>query len=557
MKKKSLFFLCSFLCLIFLCTCQGNAENTQLSVPSQITNVTVYTDGALITRTGNIDLEKGTYALRLTVDATHIDTDSAQSSITGKGEILGVQCTQVFLNEPEQEALNKITTEIENLEKQKSRQLAEKEVFEKKEAFVNACIDFSAVEIPKEMQTTYPSTASLLGTLDFIEENFRTVKNTQIAITENIAELDTKILRAKKEQAQLKTTPDKQKWEIIITFRSESKQTITVNAQYMTPRAHWTPIYKVAAPYTRETIQLSMLSSITQTTGEDWNDVTCTISNVQPLRTAVLPHPNTWCLALGRESQTDEKRMRRAMFSGGMMEISAAEPMASYDEESLPQAQYTETTRRELPLAFEYDITDKTSIDSKKTETQLPLWAKEVTGSFYYYVAPKLNQQAFLVADIATDEELLPAPINVYFGDSYIGKTILQSKKAGESFTLNLGADRNIRVKREKLVDKIKETMLFGKLDSPTITREYRFKITVENTKKEAATIHIVDTLPVSNTDKIIVKDIVISDEPTTRNYKDREGVCLWTVNLSPNETKEITYSFTITYPKDSPVIGL
>jgi len=56
---------------------------------------------------------------------------------------------------------------------------------------------------------------------------------------------------------------------------------------------------------------------------------------------------------------------------------------------------------------------------------------------------------------VSADKELLSGPLNVYFGDRFIGKTFLSEKKAGETFSLNLGADRDVKVKREKIKDKI------------------------------------------------------------------------------------------------------
>jgi hypothetical protein len=65
------------------------------------------------------------------------------------------------------------------------------------------------------------------------------------------------------------------------------------------------------------------------------------------------------------------------------------------------------------------------------------------------------------------------------------------------------------------------------------------------------------DSIPVSKTDKIQVKDVKLTPAPDLRNYKDKEGVMLWNLKLSPGEKKDILIDFVVTYPADSPPFGL
>jgi len=121
---------------------------------------------------------------------------------------------------------------------------------------------------------------------------------------------------------------------------------------------------------------------------------------------------------------------------------------------------------------------------------------------------------------------------------------------------MNLGANRGIKVRREKLLDKIKETY-FGKIQRDTVVRSFAYKITAENIKETPAFLKIVDRVPVSKTDKIEIRDLQIQPKPTQENYQDKAGVHLWSFELSPSEKREVRIEFTVTYPKDSPPYGL
>lgn len=141
--------------------------------------------------------------------------------------------------------------------------------------------------------------------------------------------------------------------------------------------------------------------------------------------------------------------------------------------------------------------------------------------------------------------------MQVHFGGRFVGTTFLGEKKAGEEFHLNLGVDREVKVKRERIRDKTKETF-FGKVE-----RDMAFKISLENLKDRPITIKVLDSIPISRTDKVEVKNVKITPDPTEKNYQDREGVFLWGLELKPGAKQEIAVEFVISYPKDQPVAGL
>ncbi len=222
----------------------------------------------------------------------------------------------------------------------------------------------------------------------------------------------------------------------------------------------------------------------------------------------------------------------------------------------MEEAAFAVAKKSELPLSFEYKMPQSLDIESRDKETILPLFMKKLKGDFYYYAIPKQSALTFLVCKAKADKELLSGPLNLYFGGRYIGKTFLDEKKAGEEFYLSLGADRDIMVKKEKLKDNIKETF-FKKIERATVIREFAYKITVENLKSRAVLLKVLDNIPVSRTDRIVVKDIHITPEPAQKNYQDREGVMVWEHHLNPEEKQEINIAFVVTYPKDVLPIGL
>ncbi|RKY39593.1 MAG: hypothetical protein DRP75_01760 [Candidatus Omnitrophota bacterium] len=160
------------------------------------------------------------------------------------------------------------------------------------------------------------------------------------------------------------------------------------------------------------------------------------------------------------------------------------------------------------------------------------------------------------MCQVSPDEELLPGPLNVYFGGRFVGRTYLPEKRAGEEFYLNLGVDRGVRVKWEKIKDKRTETF-FGKIKRKTVIRDLAFKINIENLKEKPIVVKVIDTIPVSRTDRIEVKNVKIVPLPKEKNYQGKEGVNLWELQIKPKRKAEINIEFTITYPENEPISGL
>ena len=295
-----------------------------------------------------------------------------------------------------------------------------------------------------------------------------------------------------------------------------------------------------------------MFARISQKSGEDWKKTALSVSNVIPVKGVRIPGISSWQLDLPRPEFARLKRSQAKL----MAETSDA---VKHDEEiqsSLGSpAEYASASAKELPLSFEYKMPFPVDIDSRDQFSILPLLTKKLSAETFHYSVPGQTNLTFLVADAKSDKELLAGKLNVYFDGRFIGDTYLSEKNPGEPFSLNLGADRSIKVHRKKMKDKIKETY-FGTIQRGTVVRSFSYRITAENIKDKPVTLKIIDRVPVSRTDKIEVKDIRLTPVPAESNYEDKEGVHLWVLQLSPGEIQKIDLDFTVAYPKEFNPLG-
>lgn len=516
---------------------------------SVIESVTLFSNQALITRSASTSVQKGQNEIELEIDSFHIDPDSVTARVFGQGEIYSVQYKEVPVKESSQDKIRDIVENIEQLQNEKQGFNNRKKSLLKNEAFLDAFIDFSKTQISKELKTDLPDTEGLNQTIAFLSTNYQKIYAEIQSIDVAVAEIDKELGVLKRELQMLRSSSRNVQKVIAILFTAGKAQDIRILAQYIVRNAGWQPLYKASLPSLSAKVDLTMFARIVQQTGEDWSNVSLSISNVVPLKGVRLPSLHSWQLDLPRPRSSVSApagRMAPRTKAAPDMEMLAEAPAEDVVAE---EAEFVQARKHRLPLSFEYKMSQKLNVESRQKETIIPLFTKQLTGDFYHWSVPKNNTLTFLAANVKADKELLDGPLNLYFGGQYIGKTYLEAKKAGEVFNLSLGADREVIVKYEKIKDKVLETY-FGKFDRSNIARELAYKITMENLKDKSVSLKILDSVPVSKTDRIQVKNLEIKPSPTQRNYLDRKGVMLWELTLKPKAAAEITIEFDLGYPK-------
>ena len=531
------------------------------TVPSKIRDVMLFTDQALVTREASIRVKPGLHELLLDVEAFQVDGDSVTARVFGDGEILGVQFREVPLREAAQENIRTLEQKLKSLRRTERRLNDDREVLAKKEQFLKSVVSFSEGQVPKDIKTSFPKTEDLDKTVRFLGTNFDAVARDRRALDEKIEDVRKDIAVAEKELQALRRPSGEAKKVIEVTFRAAREHRIRVEASYLVRQAAWGALYRASVPASMDGVDLSLFSRIRQKTGEDWDKVALSLSNVVPLKGVDLPEAAPWILSMPRPAPMAYRKAERNGMSRAKATMAAPAPMAEAlagaveDEAPAREAAFVSAAREAGALSFEYRIPQAVSIESRDKETILPLTAKRLKGDFFLYTVPKVNSLAFLVCRTASDAELLSGPLNVYFSGRYVGKTTLAEKRPGREFYLNLGADREVKVQRVKSRDRLKET-LFG-MERNTAVRELSYTLTVENLKDKPVTVRILDAVPVSRTDRIQVKDLKLDPQPKEKDVQGQEGVYLWEVALKPGEKRDVGISFDVSYPKDTPPVGL
>jgi TonB-dependent SusC/RagA subfamily outer membrane receptor len=215
-------------------------------------------------------------------------------------------------------------------------------------------------------------------------------------------------------------------------------------------------------------------------------------------------------------------------------------------EEENASIPLTVTSRREISNEYFVD-TPQTIISNDKTSTII---FKEISlkSTFEYQTIPLLSEHVFLIGKI--DEwyktDLLDGEANIYLENSYVGKSMINTRQFKDTMDISFGVDNNITVRREKLTD-FSENQLIGLNRKVTIA----YKLTLRNNKPYPVTAKVFDQVPVTTTKEIQVEPVELSGGKLNANT----GKVEWDLKVEPNEVKDLIIKYSVKYPRDKNVI--
>jgi TonB-dependent SusC/RagA subfamily outer membrane receptor len=203
---------------------------------------------------------------------------------------------------------------------------------------------------------------------------------------------------------------------------------------------------------------------------------------------------------------------------------------------------YISVADKELDVTFAIDLPYDVPTNGKAQTATLKEY--DVPAKYKYYAVPKLDKDAFLMAEVADWEglNLLPGEANIIFEGTYIGKSFIDPSSTQDTINLTMGRDKRIITKREKLKD-FSSVKFLGSNKKQIFT----YEITVKNNKKDEVNMLLKEQYPVSQNKEVEVELLESNDAAVNEEI----GVLTWKLKLAPGEVKKVRISYSVKYPKD------
>ena len=220
------------------------------------------------------------------------------------------------------------------------------------------------------------------------------------------------------------------------------------------------------------------------------------------------------------------------------MDIMAVE-MADMEESALVAVE-----QQQAQFGYEFDIRQPLTLPDGGSTVTTEIARYKLPASYEYRGIPKVDKEAFLVAS-ATDWQklsLMEGEANVYFDNSFVGKSILDPTVSSDTLTFSMGRDAGIVMQRTKVNEKSTRRFL-GSSQEQTMT----WRITVRNTRQENVAVTVFDQTPLSRND-----GIEVTVEELSGGIRDgKTGIVSWPLQLQAGEQRELVLQYKVKYSKN------
>jgi uncharacterized protein (TIGR02231 family) len=510
---------------------------TEIVTKSTLKEVTVFLSRAQLTIQSSTSIQAGTTDIVLSDQTAFIIPNSIQ--VSGKGEftIMSVRHVADYLNKTETPSFIKVIQDsIESIDTKMTFNNSMLEVLKNEKDLILTNKNIKG-------QNTNLTASELEDMADFFRDRFE-----EILLEENKYRVKNKKLNEQRNnyQNQINEWSARQNTNtssIVVTVSAKAATTASLTCTYISTNATWIPMYDVRVKDTKSPIQFLMKAQVIQTTGMDWKNVHVKLSTNNPSIGGTKPELAPWYVNIFEPVvYKKNKAVYRSAPSMSSESMKEEDMGAAYNSYSFSIADVT--TENIQTFGTEYDIAIPYSIPTGDKGQYVDIKSYEMAANYVHYVVPKMEQQAYLTAQINDWESfnLLSGKTNIYFEGNYVGESMLDVKNSSDTLTLSLGVDNKVVVERNVIKDyTAKKAIGSNKRDY------YGYETIIRNTKKEAIQIVIEDQIPLSQNSQIVVEN----DELSGGELNTTTGKVVWKATLNPTDKKSIVLKYNVKYPKD------
>jgi uncharacterized protein (TIGR02231 family) len=518
---------------------------------SQLESVTVYSLGAELNHKVKVSLPVGTSEIMLNNMANVIDESSIQVSVPSGVTILSTSFSRDFLKTVNKSpAYIKVEDSLQIVNRELNK-IQNKRVVEE-----NLLVLLDKNQAIGGVNTGV-NVAELMKVADYYKSKQLELRNNIFSLKEAEEVQQKRIARMQQQLQELSHDKTGTTGQIVLQVMATTASTADFNVSYLSPSAAWIAFYDLRAENTSSPLKIVYKANVTQSTGLDWKKVKLSLSTGNPSQNGTAPLLSAWFLQFG-DPQYAYLNKKQA-YQNRIQSMAAPSPLKS-KAELLEEVAVTNTlqgqvagvavSQNENMLNASFDIEIPYDIASNSKPHSVTLKEFSQPANFKYYSVPKVDGDAFLMAEITNYDKLnlLPGEANIIFENSYVGKSFINPNATTDTLNLSMGRDKKITIKREKVAEQT-GTKLIGSSKKQTFTYEIRLR----NGKKEAVDLLLKDQYPVS-TDKDMEIELLNAGGAAVNK---ETGVLTWKLNLKAGATETIRISYSVKYPKDKNILNL
>ena len=509
-------------------------------IQASLTDVTVFLQGAQLTMKADAQIPSGKSVFKISKLPPTLDQNSIQVKGEGAFTIQSVAFQINYLdsleNSREREVLN---TRLAELIKKREEEGKLQEILSAKNSFLvnNQVLSGKDQAVSAEQYRLM---------WEMYSKNIESVLMDMLNNQRRINEITKEMTKINNQLSQRSRTSGKSAGEVLISVYAKNPVSAKFEVNYYLPNAAWYPFYDIRVDKLEDPLNLVYKAKVYQMSGFDWKNIHLTLSNASPRQSGVIPelYPN-YLNFLPRYTYKNKRYSQ--------------EPSIAYDKAPQPQTEGIVVQDYKAPLLkkaetpevdisvkqsnVEFSIEGTYTINSDGKTQNIDIQKIELPAEYLYKGIPKLDKEGYLIARIKNWEQynLLEGEANLYFENTFVGKSVIGVSNISDTLVLSLGQDKGVVLSRTKVKD-FSQKQFIGNSNIETRVWE----IGIKNNKNQKIRLAITDQVPVSQNNDIQV-DV---DEISGGSLDKTTGMVQWELELNPKETKKLTLKYVVKYPK-------
>jgi uncharacterized protein (TIGR02231 family) len=499
-----------------------------------IVAVTVYPGLARITRRGRARLAAGSQQLVVGGLPLGLRPDSVRVNGRGPATVLGVDVlAEHHPRSPD--------TTVDELDKRRQALLSRlgelgdlDSVAQARTELIGSLSRRSGAAFAKALASGSTDPARVTAVGDALAEQLSTVLTARRELAEQRRHVQLDLDEVNRRLADLTAARAPDRWAVSVDLEgSQDDAEIELEVSYLVEDARWDSRYDIRLR--GETLTVTWFGLITQHSGEDWPECELLLSTARPASSVTVPELAPWYL--GQVDVAPPARQGRTPAAGlaAMASLDAAAP-----EMVVPTAAIVEHSA----AATVYQPAHRIAVPSDGTAHRTTVTVADLPARLDHVTVPLRGPEAYLRATAvnATDHAMRPGQASIFHDTEFVGTTTFEPWAPGEEVELALGVDDRVRVERELVRRSAGKAVLGG-----TRRHEAAYKITVGNYGSRSAHVTVIDQIPVSRHESIVVRDLVCEPKPAEQTDL---GELTWQLALEPGQTAVVTMAFRVDVAK-------
>jgi uncharacterized protein (TIGR02231 family) len=509
-----------------------------------IDQVTVYPQGANITRNGRVKVPAGDHRLIVRglpdpIDASNLRIYAGSAAVRLGGVEVQKIVDKDFVSEGERTLRRKLV----NLQDQRVVLQDDIPTAESQLKLID-----SLASLPGD-RNGKPAVdgASIQGTLALIGTGSEAARAKIRAANIAIRNLDDEIAQVKAELAKI-ATARKTTTEVRATIEASAEVTVPVSLEYRVVDAGWSWLYEARLDTQTKRMSLFRQASIRQGSGEDWANAEVSVTTARPRSNAGTPPVKSAFLSLRDYVAPRSDELTEVQVTGTRI-LTLVDGRRAVSASSAEEAVRITTDEFATEFVQDFRIPSRVSI---LADRQARVYAvaeeafdTELVARAVMTVDPTARLEA--VFRYARETPIDAGRLQLYRDGAYVGAANLPLLLPGSDVRIPFGVDDRIRiVVREEQAESGRRGVL-GKQTQ----NEHRRRYEITSYHATALPIEVIDRVPVPKDAGIKVEVLDGATAPAEKDFDGKAGVYLWRLPGTPKKTETIRHLYSVRYPGD------